>query len=290
VDRREFIGLLALGTAATLAGCGDGGASQPSFPGGPAPSPSGVLTSARPTPSPPSTSAVPTTPLPTPTATGILGPIPAPNPGTPQVLIGGPTTANQIALTIDDGYSSEVVAAYVEFAQRSGISITFSPNGTYHYLWDQHAPVLRPLIANGQVQIGNHTYTHLSVVKRSADVVTADIEKNDEWIQQTFGITSRPYFRPPYGSHDKQSDELAASLGYTSILMWNGSFGDSTVQRPQTIMNLANKFLYPGVVMLGHANHPAIVPLLPMIDDLIKSRGLKPVTLDQMFGTSRNRG
>lgn len=206
------------------------------------------------------------------------------------MIAGGPTTGDRIALTIDDGYAPDVVAAYVEFAQQTGVAITFSPNGLYSEIWDQHAAALAPLIASGQVQIGNHTYSHQNMVKRSLSFVRNDIERNDDWITRTFGVTSRPYLRPPYGAHNVHTDELAGSLGYTSILMWNGSFGDSTVERPSTIIALAERYLWPGVVMLGHANHPAIVPLLPQIHDLIKYRGLHPVTVDRMFGTSRATG
>ena len=40
--------------------------------------------------------------------------------------------------------------------------------------------------------------------------------------------------------------------------------------------------------MLGHANHPTVLGLFDQIQQLIGQRGLTPVTLDEMFGTSRN--
>jgi hypothetical protein len=74
------------------------------------------------------------------------------------VVFAGPGDAgNRIALTVDDGTAPEVVAGYVVFAQRSGIHLTFSPNGIYERQWAPHAAVLRPLVARGQVQIMNHT-------------------------------------------------------------------------------------------------------------------------------------
>jgi hypothetical protein len=42
--------------------------------------------------------------------------------------------------------------------------------------------------------------------------------------------------------------------------------------------------------MLGHANHPTILSLFDQIQALIADRGLQPVTLDEMFGTSRAAG
>jgi peptidoglycan-N-acetylglucosamine deacetylase len=39
--------------------------------------------------------------------------------------------------------------------------------------------------------------------------------------------------------------------------------------------------------MLGHANHPTILSLFPQVQAIIAQRNLQPVTLDEMFGTSR---
>lgn len=284
------MGLLALGTALTLAGCGldpgsrNGGMGPSAIPSdGPSPWDS-------PTPSDSATPSLTESPTPSPAVSGAIWPIPAPQPGAPTLVASGPTTTSQIAWTVDDGFNTEVVAAYVEFAQQTGTALTFSPNGMYQHVWNSHAPVLRPLIEAGQVQIGNHTFHHKRLPGISAATIRAEVESNDAWIEQTFGITSRPYFRPPYGAHTAETDQVVADLGYTSILMWNGSFADSVVQSPKTIMNLARRYLQPGVIMLGHANHTPIVPLLPMIEDLIRQRGLQPVTLDTMFGTSRKTG
>jgi peptidoglycan/xylan/chitin deacetylase (PgdA/CDA1 family) len=78
----------------------------------------------------------------------------------------GSTTDRRIALTVDDGTSAEVVAGYVEFAQRTGVHLTFSPNGIYNHAWEPHAALLRPLIAGGQVQIINHTFSHHDLLRQ----------------------------------------------------------------------------------------------------------------------------
>jgi hypothetical protein len=83
---------------------------------------------------------------------------------------------------------------------------------------------------------------------------------------------------------------VAGNLGYTKSVLWDGSYSDSEVITPQFLMSQAQKYLKPGVIMLGHANHPAVLGLFGQIMDLIKQRGLVPVTLDEMFGTSRATG
>ncbi|MGH9124526.1 MAG: polysaccharide deacetylase family protein, partial [Acidimicrobiales bacterium] len=220
-----------------------------------------------------------------------LPPIPPPHPGSPTVISQSPNpSSNTIALTIDDGYCASCVSAYVQFAETTGTAITFSPNGTYSAEWTPHAATLRDLIAAGQVQIGNHTYTHLSMLGRSDSDVQADIMRNEAWIQETFGITSRPYLRPPYGFHNSHSDALAASLGYTKILLWNGTLGDATPISATDLLNLANQYFNAGTIMLGHANHPTVNMLYPQLLKMLGDRNLRPVTLDTMFGTSRARG
>jgi peptidoglycan-N-acetylglucosamine deacetylase len=275
MDRRVLLSLLGVGAAQALVGCSAGNpqVNRPGASAIPRVAPHEPVTW---------TSATPTArPLPA---------VPAPHPGPPTVIFKAPRPTRQVALTIDDGYSPETVAGYVAFAQRSKIPITFSPNGAYRSIWDRHADTLRPLIEAGQVQIGNHTWTHRNLLGRPDAAIRADVEKNEEWIQQTFGITSRPWFRPPYGSHNSHVDGLLGELGYTKILLWNGSFGDSTLLTPEQLLGLASRYLQPGTIMLGHANHQTVIGLFGQIEKLINDRHLQPVTLDTMFGTSRAAG
>lgn len=305
LDRRHVLTVLALGTVAALAGC-NGSQDPPSEAGRsgpfpqPAPAPGVPVSAARPAPTqgnPPTTG-----PSSDPSADPTHGPTqdPTQDPGLeatqdpalagiPRVVDRLPWSApaKAVALTIDDGFNPKTVAAYVEFALTSGVHLTFNPNGLYAPIWEQHAQVLRPLVERGQVQIGNHTFHHKNIKLLSEAKLTEELERNDEWIQQTFGFTSRPYFRPPFGFHSPRTDDLVAGLGYTTIVMWNGSFGDAAVLTQKVLMGEARKWLRPGAIMLGHANHPTITHLYPELLALIASRELTPVTLDEAFGTSR---
>jgi peptidoglycan-N-acetylglucosamine deacetylase len=274
IDRRALLGLLGLGAAGVLAGCDikpDHAAAEPAHAG---PRPRPVRRPA--TASPPR-----------------LPPIPPPVAGPSQVFWQGPpaaAAARQVAITIDDGYCAECAHAYAALAHATGIHITFNPNGCYGEIWNPLAKVLKPLIEAGQVQIGNHTFNHWWLTELTDAQVTAQLEQNEEWIEQTYGITARPWWRPPYGAYDDRTNELAAAIGYTNVLMWNGSFGDSTPISPRALLHLAREYLQPGVVMLGHANHRTVTHLFRQIGEIIARRDLHPVTLDEMFGTSRSTG
>jgi hypothetical protein len=45
-----------------------------------------------------------------------------------------------------------------------------------------------------------------------------------------------------------------------------------------------------GTIVLGHANHPTVLGLFDQLQGLLAQRGLQPVTVDAMFGTSRAHG
>jgi peptidoglycan/xylan/chitin deacetylase (PgdA/CDA1 family) len=220
-----------------------------------------------------------------------LGKIPPAHPGAPIIVSSGPPGNQEIALTVDDGYCGSCIAQFIEFAEESGIHMTFNPNGAFGSLWTPPiVAVVQEMVESGQVQFGNHTWDHANLLGLSNAAIASEISRNEDWIEQTFGVTARPYFRPPYGYYNRRVIGVAANLGYTSILLWNGTFGDATLETPQQIIGLAEQWLQPGTIMLGHLNHPPTAMLLSQIEAIIVSRNLDPVTLDEMFGTTRTTG
>ncbi|MGA2037165.1 MAG: polysaccharide deacetylase family protein, partial [Acidimicrobiales bacterium] len=199
VPRRAVLGLLPAGLGALLFGCGAGRHA-----------PHGVTSAKTPRTSP-------TTTVPTPSTVVQLGQIPQPHPGNPQVFSHGALGSRQIAWTIDDGLSPRCVSAYVSFAQASGTHLTFNPNGYLGPIWSSQAAALRELVSTGQVQIANHTFSHLDLTQLSEQGITDEIQRNEVWIEDTFGTTARPWLRPPYGHYDTRTNTIAASLGYTHI-------------------------------------------------------------------------
>jgi peptidoglycan-N-acetylglucosamine deacetylase len=89
------------------------------------------------------------------------------------------------------------------------------------------------------------------------------------------------------GTKGKISPTDVSTLTGEPRLMRNGSYGDSAIIEPRTLLYLAREYSHPGVIMLGHANHPTVTHLFPQLDEIVAARGLHPVTLDEMFGTSR---
>ena len=75
--------------------------------------------------------------------------------------------------------------------------------------------------------------------------------------------------RPPYGYHDQLLDAQLADLGYPAVTMWLGDLGDSTVRKPRAIVANAKRWLLPGHVVIGHANHLPVTKVYGQLVEII---------------------
>ncbi len=193
-----------------------------------------------------------------------------------------PGTDPLMAWTVDDGTDSEVIRKYAEFAAATGTRITFFLNGN-NPGWTEHAALLKPLVATGQIQLGNHTWDHPNLTKLSDSQVVAQLQRNHDFILSTYGVDARPYFRPPYGFINARVRELAASIGYTTPVLWYGTLSDSALITPDQVVSFATEFFLPGHIVIGHANFLPVTTVFPQLSAIIQQRGLQTVTLRDVF-------
>ncbi|MGC7322615.1 polysaccharide deacetylase family protein, partial [Mycobacteroides abscessus subsp. massiliense] len=85
--------------------------------------------------------------------------VPLPGGGTLTALPSRTDGQRLLALTLDDGTDANVIAAYTQLARDTGMRLTYFVNGV-NAGWTQNAPMLRPLVDSGQIQLGNHTWSH----------------------------------------------------------------------------------------------------------------------------------
>jgi len=198
------------------------------------------------------------------------------------VLTRLPGNANQLALTIDDGTSVAVVGAFAQFCQDSGTRLTFFVNGV-NSSWSVNAPALRPMVDSGQIQMGNHTWSHPYLNRMGLSAVADQLSRNADFLKNTYGTDGTPYWRPPYGVHNADIDRVAADLGYTTITLWSGDIGNSVPETESSLIAAASKSFQPQQIVIGHANLPTVTHCFPQLIDLIHSRNLQTVTLNDVF-------
>jgi peptidoglycan-N-acetylglucosamine deacetylase len=270
LNRRRFLGALSAAVLGGVAGMG---------------APRGVLGG------PPQTPMAAAAAVASPPGVGNVGAgelLPPPAPIVRVALPGGgvlnklPGDGNLLALTVDDGVNTDVVRLYTEFAKDAGVRLTYFVNGTYRS-WTDNLALLRPLVECGQIQLGNHTWSHPNLTRLPASRVAHEIARNDQFLRNTFGVDARPYFRPPYGKHNPAVNAVAADLGYAAITLWSGSLSDSTVITEDYIVQMAQRAFTPQAIVIGHLNHLPITHVYGQLRDLIRARNLRTVTFDDVF-------
>lgn len=209
-------------------------------------------------------------------------PVPTPRPwdGPQTGLVG---EGKYVAWTVDDGANPDVVRAYAEFARRTGTRLTFFINGQYPS-FEQHRELLLPLVKSGQLQIANHTYSHAALTKLSDEQIVRELTRNDEEIQRLFGVSSKPYFRPPYGYYDTRVLAAAASCGFTRPVLWYGSLADSSNIPSQEVLRFAKEYVDAQRIIIGHLNYPGVISVMDEIRGLMDRMGLTTVTIRDYYG------
>jgi peptidoglycan/xylan/chitin deacetylase (PgdA/CDA1 family) len=214
--------------------------------------------------------------------------LPPPGPDSRVVLPGGsvlkqlPGNGDLLAWTVDDGVDSEVVRLYTQFAKDTGVRLTYFVTGAYRS-WTENAGLLRPLVESGQIQLANHTWTYPDLTRLSQGQIAEELKSTDVLLRNTYGVDATPYFRPPYGHHNAMVDAVAADLGYHIPTLWRGDLRDSAVLSEAQIVEMAYQSFTPQNIVIGHLNHAPVTHVYGQLVDIIRSRRLRTVTLNDVL-------
>ena len=262
MDRRRFLLALAAGLAGVAVGRGTPGVVAPVAVPSRTPRPASAATPA------------PSSPVPLEPPIGVVDALPG--------------EGSSLALTIDDGTSTDVVAAFATLAVDTGIRLTFFPNGCYRS-WEDNAALLRPLVDSGQVALGNHTWSHPDLTTLDDAQVAEEIGSNRDFLRRVFGVRDSPFFRPPFGARDDRIDRISADVGHPTVVMWNGTLGDSRVLTADELLATASTWFQAQTIIVGHANHATVTTVYDELLALIAERQLTTVTLADVWATPAQR-
>jgi peptidoglycan/xylan/chitin deacetylase (PgdA/CDA1 family) len=192
------------------------------------------------------------------------------------------SNVKRIAWTVDDGASTEGIKDYLDFMQEHDLRMTFFITSQYPG-WISNRVQVQELVDSGSLQLANHTHLHPSLRSVSNSRIVEELTRCGKFIEDTFGVEARPYFRPPYGNIDARVESVASELGYTSPIMWSGSLGDTARQRRQSMVQLGKKYLHDGNIVLDHFNARTPKPVFDELFKLLEQRKLQTVTLDDVY-------
>jgi peptidoglycan/xylan/chitin deacetylase (PgdA/CDA1 family) len=189
--------------------------------------------------------------------------------------------SGQVALTFDDGPGPQTLDVLEEL-QREHAVATFFVMGS-HAVSDPD--VVRALYKAG-MQIGNHTWTHPQLARLSASKQLSELKRTQDEIASIIGVRPR-FFRPPYWSWNYLTTREGAELGMIGT-MFSVDTGDWQLPGTDAIIKAALKAQDGDVIAFhdaGGDRSQTVDAIAPIIVGL-RSRGLEPVTLDRLYGSS----
>lgn len=188
----------------------------------------------------------------------------------------------RIAWTVDDGVSSIALRQYLDFIEKHDLRMTFFITSAYRS-WKKNRKQLQELVDQSRVQLANHTFSHVSLTRVSNATIQSELRKCGRFIEDTFGVAAKPYYRPPYGRIDSRVRQAAREIGYRAPVLWNGSLGDSVSQRRKYILRMGNKWIQNRTILIDHVNDPTEPFVFRELAKTLRRRELQTVTLDDVF-------
>jgi peptidoglycan/xylan/chitin deacetylase (PgdA/CDA1 family) len=167
--------------------------------------------------------------------------MPTSSPGYAQVVRKGDPNQRVVFFTFDAGADAGFTAQILDILTANGVVAGFGVTGR----WAERNPdLLRRIVEEGHHLI-NHSYDHPSFTGRSTN--TSPLTQTQRWeqldrtesiVNELANVSTKPYFRPPYGDHDESvnADLYARGYAYNVLwtvdsLGWNGLPAEQIVER-----------------------------------------------------------
>jgi peptidoglycan/xylan/chitin deacetylase (PgdA/CDA1 family) len=209
-----------------------------------------------------------------------------PSGGSAEVIRHGDPGRLVVVLTFDAGYESVYTDQILDTLKEKGVKASFGMTGAFA----ERYPDLLRRIANEGHHLFNHSYRHLSFTGQSAqNPALTEAELRDEFdkteaiIKKITGVSTKPYFRPPYGDYNDAVNVEAYARGYRYNILWSmETRGWQAVPPDQIIPNVLSQ-VQPGAIILLHLGVVQDAVALPAIIDGLRSMGYGFVTLPELI-------
>lgn len=154
--------------------------------------------------------------------------------------------SKMIALTFDDGPHPSYTEKLLDVLCENGVRATFFVIGENV----EKRPELIKKIAEGGHEIGNHTFDHKSLQKKSETEIEDEIKRAENAVLQATG--NRPsVLRPPEGKYSEKVVSVAEKLGY-SVVLWSVDTRDWAHRSADAICRTVFGNVTSGDIILCH--------------------------------------
>ena len=192
-----------------------------------------------------------------------------------------------VALTFDDGPDPLYTPAILDILKNYGVSATFFMVGRHV---EQYPELARRIAREGHT-LGNHTWSHRSLVPLSTEYTRLEIMRTHEIIEKVTGTPPR-YFRPPRGIYSAFARDFLQEQGYT-VVLWSVTSQDWLELPAGRIAARVLNRAGPGSILLFHdsgnlvstegGNRINTVKSLPLVIEGLQEQGYFFLTVEELI-------
>ena len=185
----------------------------------------------------------------------------------------------QVIFTFDGGSADQSGEKILAVLAKHGAKGTFFLTGRFI---DSNQDLVRKIIYSGH-EVFNHTYNHPHLIQLSEEEIATEFRKTELSLNIVAGVSTKPFFRPPYGDRDDRVLRAAFKEGYQSVYWtvdagdWEESLGISAEEVKARILNN----VAPGNIYLMHLGDKITGEILDDVLTAIEIKGYRVVSLGE---------
>lgn len=163
----------------------------------------------------------------------------------------GNTEEKVLYLTFDAGFENGNTPAILDALKKHHVSATFFVVGNYL----ETSPELVRRMAKEGHTVGNHSYHHPDMTKKTSGEFEKEIKLLEEKYKEITGEELAKFYRPPQGKYSEDTLKQAKELGYQTFF-WSLAYVDWLEDKQPTKEEAFEKLLgriHPGAIVLLHS-------------------------------------
>jgi peptidoglycan/xylan/chitin deacetylase (PgdA/CDA1 family) len=189
----------------------------------------------------------------------------------------GNQSKKQLIFTFDCGAGTNSAEKILEITAKHGIRATFFSTGKFA---EKNPEVIKKFSVAGH-EIFNHTYSHPYLTKITDEQIKEEFAKANEIISKLTGATTKPYFRPPYGSRNQHVLDIAQSLGYQSVFWTIDALDWMQDKTAEQVKAQIYSKITPGAIILMHVGDDITGQILDEVFIKLENDGYKIISLSE---------
>jgi probable sporulation protein (polysaccharide deacetylase family) len=198
----------------------------------------------------------------------------------PEPIYRGNPQKPMVAFLINVAWGNEYIPGILKTLDEHQTKATFFFDGS----WVKKNPDLAKMIKEAGHEIGNHAYSHPDLKQRSVAQTTEELQKTNDVIKATLGITPM-WFAPPSGSFNEATIQVADQLDMKTIL-WTVDTVDWRKPATSEMVRRVVSKVENGSMVLMHPTKSTAEGMERMITD-IKAKGLQLGTVSDLISEKR---